>query len=137
MPATKIVRPFKYLYRDKDRRGVVRWILRAPGRKAITIKGTYGSAEFAANYRSAIEGAPGPSGLPAKHGTMAALARRYLSSAAFAGLAQGTKRGRRHVVEQFADQYGKLPVAGLERRHVKAIMDESADKPGKARNVMT
>jgi integrase len=138
MSITKIARPFPYLYRDKDRQGAVRWLLRAPGRKAVTVKGVYGSPEFAANYRAAIEGAPiEQRGIPAKHGTMAALARRYLNSAAFAQLAAGTKRGRRHLVEQFADQYGKLPVAGLERRHVKQIIDNCAGTPGKARNILS
>jgi hypothetical protein len=54
----KISKPYPYLYRDSDRHGRVRWRLRAPGRKTVTIKGQYGSPEFAANYRSAFEGSP-------------------------------------------------------------------------------
>src|SRR5262245_50831834 len=137
MPAIKIAKPYPHLYRDIDRQGEIRWRLRVPGQRTATIKGVFGSPEFAANYRAAIEGNPAPVGIPAKHGTMAALARRYLTSAAFAGLAAASQRARRHLVEQFAGQYGKLPVAGLERRHVRQIMDSCAGAPGKARSVLS
>jgi integrase len=138
MPTIKIAKPYPYLYRDIDRQGEVRWRLRAPGRKTVTIKGAFGSPEFAANYRAGMGGIPAEKvGVPTKHGTMAALARRYLHSADFAALAPTTQRVRRQLVEKFVEQYGNQAVAGLERRHVRAIMDSNAGKPGKARNVLT
>ena len=138
MPTTKIIKPYPYIYRDIDRQGEARWRLRAPGRKTVTIKGVFGSAEFAANYRAAIEGEEcRPRGVPNKPGTMAALARSYLHSAAFAELAPTTQRARRHLVEQFIDAAGHATVAGLERRHVTAIMDKCAGHPGKARNMLS
>ena len=56
----KPTKPYLNLYRDKDRQGRDRWRLRVRGKKAVTIKGTYGSPEFAANYRAAreVDGAP-------------------------------------------------------------------------------
>ena len=133
-----ITKPYPSLYRDKDRQGRVRWRLRVPGRKTVTIKGVYGSPEFAANYRVAVEGAPvEKKGIGTQHGAMAALARSYLRSAAFASLSPATQRARRYLIEQFIGKFGTLPVAGLERRHVKQIMDASADTPGTARNVLT
>jgi integrase len=134
----KITKPYPYLYKDTDRQGEVRWRLRMPGRKTVTIKGQFGSPEFSANYRAATEGTPVErTGLPSKHGTMAALARSYLRSAAFAALAPATQRARRYLVENFIGKYGTLPVAGLERRHVKQIMDGHASTPGVARNVLS
>jgi hypothetical protein len=32
----------KHVYRSKDRQGRDRWLLRLPGRKAITLKGAHG-----------------------------------------------------------------------------------------------
>jgi integrase len=110
------------------------------GRKAVTIKGTYGSPEFAANYRAAREVDDGGRGAVGKHGTIEALARSYLRSAAFAGLATETQRSRRRLVEGFASKYGKLQVGGdngLKRHNVKAIMDRLANKPGEARNTLS
>jgi integrase len=135
----KISKPYPYLYRDSDRHGRVRWRLRAPGRKTVTIKGQYGSPEFAANYRSAFEGSPvEPRGLVTKHGSMAALARTYLRSAHFASLSNATQRARRHLIETYIiDKWGNLPVAGLHRRHVKAIIETLAVTPGTARNVLS
>ena len=135
----KIAKPYPYLYFDKDSRGIERWQLRAPGRKTVTIKGAYGSPQFAANYRAAMECKPVnmPVGIIAKHGTFDALGRAYLRSADFVALAPETKRTRRTMVERFLDRFGTLPVAGLQHRHVRQIMDEYAGKPGVACNLLS
>jgi integrase len=134
----KSVRPYPYLYRDKDRQGAHRWRLRAPGRKTVTIKGEFGSPEFAANYRAAFEGGPVERNiLTGKHGTFDALGRSYLRSASFVQLAPDTQKSRRRLVETFVGKYGHLSVAGLERRHVKRIMEAHATTPGMARNVLS
>jgi integrase len=134
----KVTKPYPYLYADIDRQGAERWRLRAPGQKTVTIKGKFGSPEFAANYRAAMEGdvveRKSPTG---KHGTFNALGRDYLRSAAFAELAPETKRKRRGMVERFLDRFGALPVAGLERKHIKRIMDELAGRPGTARTMLS
>jgi integrase len=134
----RLSKPFPYLYRDIDRKGAQRWRLRMPGRKAVTIKGAYGSAEFAANYRAAVEGeAIEPQIITGKHATFDALGRSYLRSADFAGLATETQRTRRAMVERLLGSFGKLPVARLEHRHVKAITDGLAKTPGVARNMLS
>src|SRR5215813_5579212 len=93
-------KPYPFLYKDIDRQGRIRWRLRAPRRPTITIKGEFGSPEFAANYRAAMEGAPVERAkIPAGgHGTFSALALSYLRSGAFAKLAPDTQRSRRIVV---------------------------------------
>jgi len=106
----KLSKPYPYLYRDIDRQGRERWRLRVPGRKTVTVKGQYGSPEFAASYRCAFEGAHvEKQGLVTKHGTIAALARSYLRSASFAGLSPATRRSRRYLIEHFVCKFGKLP----------------------------
>src|SRR5262245_61016965 len=66
-----------------------------------------------------------------------ALGRSYLRSAEFVGLAPDTQRSRRMVVESFIDKYDKQSVAGLEHRHIRAIMNGYADRPGAARNLLS
>src|SRR5262249_8624771 len=79
-----------------------------------------------------------PKGLITKHGSMAALARTYFRSAAFAGLSNATQRARRHLIEtHIIDKWGTLPVAGLQRHNVKTIIERLAVTPGTARNVLS
>ena len=133
----KTAKPYPYLYRDIDRQGAERWRLRVRGRKTVTIRGAYGSPEFAANYRAAMEGEPVEKAIvTGKHGTIAALAHSYLRSAAFADLAPSSQRNRRAFIDQLVISYGKLPITGLERRHVRMMMDANCEKPGKARAML-
>ena len=69
---------YPYLCRDSDRHGRVRYRLRVPGRKAVTIKGQFGSADFAENYRAAVEGeSVKRDRLAGTHGTFNRLASEY------------------------------------------------------------
>jgi integrase len=133
----KAAKPYPYLYKDIDRQGHVRWRLRAPRKPTVTIKGEYGSPEFAANYRAAMECQPRASVVARAHGTFGALACSYLRSAEFSQLANETKRQRRSLIEQFCLSYGELPVASLERRHVKKMMDGLSNTPGTARKFLS
>jgi hypothetical protein len=127
---------YPYLCRDIDRHGCTRWRLRMPGRKTVTIKGQFGSEEFAADYRAAVEGDSVTRDRSAgKHGTFNRLASEYLNSAAFAQLAPETRRTRRYCAERFLERFGQLSVAGLERRHVQQIID--GERPGQARVVLS
>jgi hypothetical protein len=74
----KLAKPYRYLYRDIDARKRERWRLRAPGKPTVTIKGKFGSPEFAANYRAAMEREVMPT-ITAKHGTIEALGPPILS----------------------------------------------------------
>jgi len=130
--------PYPHVHRMEDRQGRERYLLRIPGRKAVTLKGRYGSEEFAESYRNAVAGTAPPKGIPTKPGTVAAAARRYLNSAAFAaGLAPTTQRVRRHQIEQFAVEHGDKHIVTLEPRHVKAMIAALATKPGRARGLIT
>ena len=133
----KLAKPYPYLYRDIDARKRERWRLRAPGKPTVTIKGKFGSPEFAANYRAAMEGESVVPTFIAKHGTFDALGRTYLRSAGFSQLARDTERKRRSLVETFIAKYGKLPVTGLRRDHVKTVMESYAGTPGTARNFLS
>jgi integrase len=127
---------YPYLCRDSNRHGRIRYRLRMPGRKAVTIKGQFGSAEFAENYRAAVEGdSPKQVRFAGKPGSFNRLGREYLHSAAFATLAAETRRTRRYCVEKFLDRFGGLSVANLERRHVQKIIDDC--KPGQSRIVLS
>ena len=124
---------FPHCYRIKERGGGYRWLLRVPGRKSVTIKGKYGSPEFADNYRAALAPIEKKGvGVPRK-GSIASLAKAYLASTHFGGLAAETQRHKRHAIEIFAKDYGELPVSRLESKHVRKIIE---GKPGRARTLL-
>jgi integrase len=107
-----------------------------PGRKTLTIKGQFGSEEFAANYRAAVEGGIQPERkIAGKPGSVSALARMYLNSATFAKLAKGTQR--RYFVEYVAARYGECAIAKLDQNTMKRIMRKYDDRPGMARQIRT
>jgi integrase len=123
---------YPYLCTDGDRHGRSRYRLRMPGRKAVTIKGQFGSEEFAANYRAAVEGdAPKQVRFAGKPGTFNRLGSEYLKSAAFASLAVETRRTRRYCVEKMLERIGHLPVADFNHSYAERFLDRY--KPGVAR----
>jgi len=127
---------YPYLCRDSDRHGRVRYRLRVPGRKAVTIKGQFGSAEFAENYRAAVEGdAPKQLRFAGKPGTVNRLGSEYLNSAAFASLAAETRRTRRYCVEKFLDKVGHLQVADFNFSYAQRFLE--LYKPGVARVMLS
>jgi integrase len=128
---------YAYLCHDSDRHGRVRYRLRMPGRKTVTIKGHFGSAEFAENYRAAVEGSPVERKIAGGRGSVAALAHTYLGSAIFAGLATGTQKSRRYFVEYVVAKYGDCPIADLDQNIMKQIMRKYGNRPGMARNILS
>ena len=137
----KITKPYPHCYRSKDRQGRDRWILRVPGRKAVTIKGRWGSLEFAANYRAALEGGEpvAKKGLGAPGtGTLAALRVLFYQHALFTSKRPATQRTLRSYIDRFADAEGDKPVALLRPEHVQARINVFAEagKAAAARNLL-
>jgi hypothetical protein len=97
----RISKGYPHLYLDrggrKDQDGIrkERWRYRPPGGKAVTIHGKYGSPEFAAAYRAAVEGRTSveKSAVQVKN-TMKALVESYRRSAGYHGLKPSTRECR-------------------------------------------
>jgi integrase len=133
----KRTNPFPYCYPDKDRQGRPRWLLRLPGQKSKTIKGTYGTPEFAAAYRAALEGGeavPKAGVGRTAPGTFEALALSYLNSAAFKCKRHETRRSERGIIDGLVAIYRKCVVSELRQEHVQAMVDKKAATPSAARN---
>jgi integrase len=120
------------------RDGRVRYYFRRRGSKNVRLPGIPGSAEFMDAYRAAI-GKAQPIVIGAsrtKAGTVAATVGMYLASTGFATLADETRRTRRNVLERFRSQYGDLPVALIEQKHVQRMIDAKVNTPSAARNLL-
>jgi integrase len=136
MARTKNKLPYAVPIFGRD--GKVRWYYRKRGRKDVRLPGLFGSPEFMEAYTAAISNRE-PIEIGAKRvkaGTIASVIGLYLASAGFAGLAAGTRCSRRYILERLREEHGDKPIALIERKHVKAMVDAKASTPTVARNLL-
>jgi integrase len=122
----------------RDRYGKVRYYLRRRGFKNVRLPGLPGSAEFMEAYSAALvsDAARLVAARRSKPGSVAAAVAGYLASAHFAGLAEGTRRERRHILEAFRAAHGDKGIASLQRAHVERMVEAKAATPGAALNFL-
>jgi integrase len=118
----------RHVRKAKHRDGSVRYLLRIPGSRAITLAGEPGSPEFMASYTAALERAATPAQASAQ-GTLDALAVSYYQSVAFAGLRASTRAAYRRLVEELRAGYGTRPIRLIEQRHVDDMLRQKHDAP--------
>ncbi len=133
-----IVRRYKYLVRDTDRHGNVRWYLRRRGLPKIRMSIGPDSPDFELAYRDAINGhvkhpVPRPvQGTPVMSGSVSELLKAYYKSAAFKACGKRTRKVRRRVLDRFEIEHGSKRARLLMLRHAIQIRDRIADTPGAA-----
>lgn len=115
--------------RQKDGSTVVHYYYRPTGQK---IDGKPGSAEFLDSYRAAEAGYKQPVKSRHPSGSMAALIWDYQKAPEYKQLAPKTQQGYDRIMNRLETDFGKLPVSGLQRRHVLKLRDKYADKPATA-----
>lgn len=122
----------KYVKAYEDRHGKRRHYYRRPGSVQVALPGEPGSADFMEAYRAAQEGAPKRmiGEKRTKPGSFSALIGLYYTSTSYQTLAPITKATYRNVLEHFRNDRGDLPVRGIKYKHVAAMLDALAEKPG-------
>jgi integrase len=135
-PVAKI--ELRYLKSQRGRDGQARyWYFRRAGR-AWRLPGEPMSAEFMAAYQALLEttrpARPGSAGYPPK--SFGALALDYFASPEFRDRKPSTQAMYRRVIEPLAEKGGQMPVAMIERHHVKRWRDAKSDTPGMANMVV-
>lgn len=95
------------------------------------LPGLPGSSEFMAAYQAALAIAPPapPGGAP---GSFNALATSWYRSGDYRGLAASTKITYRRIVDAFLMRHGEKPVALIEPRHIRELLDVMAGTPAQA-----
>jgi integrase len=66
---------------------------------------------------------------------MRALSISYYASAAFRSMRASTQYERRGTIDRFCREHGDKSAAGLQPKHVRAMVDALLDKPGAAGNL--
>jgi integrase len=122
----------------RNRHGTLVFYFRRKGCKSVRLRGVLGSAEFMAAYTAAVEGQE-PIEIGVKRspvGSVAATVGLYFGSTAFGNLAVETQRTRRNILERFREEHGDKRLAGIERKHVQAMVTAKGKTPSAARNFL-
>ena len=123
----------------KDRHGKRRWRFRKKDLPSVYLPGQPGETEFMKAYEKALAGKPinleigKDKVIP---GSIGALIVRYLRSVEYERLKPSTQNTYRRIFGNFRKQYGHMPLNGLERKHIKRIMEGMKDTPGAADSLL-
>ena len=127
----------KYVTRDRDRHGNLRYYCRRPGKQKIRLRGLPGSPEFMAAYRAALVDLEA-TGTQAEK-SLDWLCDRYFKSSYFMTLEEYTRRRKRTVLNEVcnievgegkaAKRIGSFPYAGMQKVNVRKLRDLKAARP--------
>lgn len=132
-------RPFPFLKRDVSRHGQVRWYFRRDGRKVRLPDHPGASKEAETAYYAALDGKPierDPGEALFGAGTFGALVSRYFVSPKFLSLAPITQTGYRRQLDTLRRELGDIQLRHFQRKHIVAILERKAERPGEANNVL-
>lgn len=124
-----------HLQREETRHGQVSWYVRKGRGPRIRIKGEYGSAEFWAAYRAALEGAP-PATQAAKAHSLAWAIDRYRQSSEWASKANATRRQRENIYRAVIKAAGNRLLSEITEETIKAGRERRAAAPHAANNFL-
>ena len=126
-----------YLHRERTRHGKTVWYVHRKGSARIRIRADYGTPEFMAAYRAALEGVSvGHPRASAAKGSLAWLIARYRESAAWTQLSVATRRQRELIFDQVMAKAGNVPFRAIGKRAVQSGMDDRRSTPFAANNYL-
>lgn len=129
----KIELPYVKVY--SDRHGRRRHYFRRPGYRSCALPGEPGSPSFMQAYQAAAEDPISAGERRTKPKSVSALIVAYYGTAEFKRLEDSTKRTYRNMLDRFRIRFGDRSAVTIQTRHLDAIFDDMADRPGAARNL--
>ncbi|GLK68117.1 hypothetical protein GCM10008179_17550 [Hansschlegelia plantiphila] len=130
----------RYLSRDIDRHGNVRFYVRVPGRNKVRIRaslnedGTASPAFMDAYWKAvrAEEEATRPQVRRVAEGSFQAALNRYYGSSKFKSYDPDTQRDKRGVLNRYADSAGPIALKAFRQQDVERSRDKRRDTPAAA-----
>lgn len=130
----------KYVSEFQDRHGKMRVRFRRKGQRDYYFSSVPWSPAFMAEYKACLAKEVAPAIAPGadrvKAGSFNALIVAYYGSAEFRKNKPSTQATYRNIIERFRKSYGELPVARMERQHVKKIIGDMHETPAAADNLL-
>jgi integrase len=128
-----------HLHREVTRHGRVVWYARVGGSSRgprVRLKAEFGTAEFWAEYESALASAPPRKRAPTHEGTLAWLIERYRETTAWGYLSAATRRQRENIFAHVRETAGAKPFAKITTAVIMAGRDRRANTPSQARHFL-
>src|SRR5690242_8446741 len=122
-----------YLSREVTRHGKPVWYVRVDG-KRTRLRAEYGTAEFDADYRTALADRRKREEGAAISGSLAWLIERYRETVVWNSLSVATRRQRENIFRQVVRLASAQPFARITRASIVAGRDRRAHTPAQARN---
>jgi len=127
-----------HLHREMTRHGRVVWYARVGGSSRgprIRLRAEYGTAEFWAEYESALARAPRKPA-PNHEGTLAWLIERYRETTAWTYLSAATRRQRENIFAHVLETARAQPFVKITTAVIMAGRDRRANTPFQARHFL-
>jgi len=126
-----------HLHREETRHGGVVWYVRKKHGPRLRIRTAFGTNEFWAEYRAALEGAPGgPARAWTRPQTLAWGLERYRGSSPWAALKPATRRQRENIYRHVVASAGGWPLSKVDTQAIREGRDRRAAKPHSANNFL-
>ena len=125
-----------YLLKQVTRHGRVVWYVRRGKGPRIRIRGEYGTEEFNAEYRAALDGQPRPKRGEPEAATLARLIARYREVDAWQRLSRATRRQRENIFRGVIETAGDERFARITAKTIAAGRDRRASTPAQARHFL-
>jgi integrase len=122
-----------HLHREESRHGVTTWYVRRGHGARLRNRAEFGTPEFEAEYRAALDGTPVEHTKRAAVGTLQWLWERYRETTAWTALSLATRRQRGNIMRGVLKQSGHEQATAIKRQHVVAGRDRRA---AQARNFL-
>ncbi|MGE5770711.1 MAG: tyrosine-type recombinase/integrase [Hyphomicrobiales bacterium] len=120
-----------HLHREQTRHGAHVWYVRKGHGPRIRLKAEYGSAEFWAHYRAALEGVP-PKAKQPKTSSLQWSIDRYRNSSAWAALSTATRRQRENIFKHVIKAAGNVPLHDITNDAIRQGCERRAQTPHSA-----
>ncbi len=124
-----------HLHRERNRHGDVVWYVRRRHGRRVRLRAEYGSPEFWAEYRAALEGAPTISKTVKPH-TMAWGVQKYMAHSAWKNFAPATRRQREHILRSVTETAGAEPLSTIDQAAIKKGKERRSGHPHSANNFL-
>ncbi len=125
-----------HLQREITRHGRAVWYVRLGHGPRVRIRAEYGTPEFDAEYRAALDGAPRRASSSPATGTLAWLITRYRETTDWASLSAATRRRRENIFAHVIETAGQEPYARISRAIIEAGRERRAKTPHQARHFL-
>lgn len=122
-----------HLHKETTRHGKTVWYVRVGEGKRTRIRAAYGSPEFAAEVRAAIDGTM-PDPKRPKTNTLAWLVARYRETTHWTDLSIATRRQRENILKHVLSSGGMSDIADITTKTIVSSRDRRKDTPAQARH---